>query len=189
MSGIYSRKKYDESYYPILKKMTLGSIDNKISDERIHNNYCINNNVPINSRTAFMSSLDYKNMQHLVDLESHLKNLDLPLSHQIDGRTIPERNVLLNKISEKIIKEDCKDEEFMDINTRLDSPPIFIREATITRFDYPIVPHTSYFYDGYEDSLQKGNNRSGVNTRLMAKDSMAKDSIVKDSMAKDKCTK
>jgi hypothetical protein len=134
-----------------------------------------------------MSSLDYKNMQHLVDLESHLKNLDLPLSQQIDGRTIPERNEISDKISEKIVKEDCPDEEFMDINTRLESPPIFIREATITRFDYPIVPHTSYFYDGYEDSLQKGNNRSGVNTRLMAKDSIANEANAKKSSVNNIC--
>jgi len=172
MSGIYSRQNYDDCYYPMLKKMSEGGVNHKISKERIHNNYCINNNLPMNSRTAFMSNLDYKNIQSLVDLESHLKNLDLPLSQQINGRTIPERNEVLNKISEKIIKEDCKDEEFTGINTRLDSPPIFIRESTITRFDYPIIPHTSYFYDGYENSLQKGNNRSGVNTRLMAKDSM-----------------
>jgi hypothetical protein len=187
MSGIYSRQNYDESYYPILKKMTEGSIDNKIGNERIHNNYCINNNVPINSRAAFMSSLDYKNMQHLVDLESHLKNLDLPLSQQIDGRTIPERNEISDKISEKIVKEDCPDEEFMDINTRLESPPIFIRETTFSRFDYPIVPHTSYFYDGYEDSLQKGNNRSGVNTRLMAKDSIANEANAKKSSVNNIC--
>jgi hypothetical protein len=151
--------------------MTEGGVNHKISSERIHNNYCINNILPMNSRTAFMSNLDYTNIQSLIDLESHLKNLDLPLSQQIIGRTIPERNEVLNKISEKIIKYDCKDEEFADINTRLDSPPIFIREATITRFDYPIVPHTTYYYDGYDNSLQKGNNRSGVNTRLMAKDS------------------
>jgi hypothetical protein len=175
MSGIYSRQNYDDCYYPMLKQMSEGGVNHKISSERIHNNYCINNNLPMNSRAAFMSNLDYKNINSLVDLESHLKNLDLPLSQQIDGRTIPERNVLLNKISEKIIKQDCTDQEFTDINTRLDSPPIFIREATITRFDYPIVPHTSYFYDGYENSLQKGNNRSGVNTRLMAKDSYAND--------------
>jgi hypothetical protein len=174
MSGIYSRKNYDDCYYPILKKMTEGSINHKISDERIHNNYCINNNVPINSKAAFMSSLDYKNIHNLVDLESHLKNLDLPLSQQINGRTIDERNVISNKISEKIIKEDCRDDEFADIHTRLEDPPIFIRETTITRFDYPIVPHTSYLYDGFENTLQKGNNRSGVNTRLMAKDSFAK---------------
>jgi hypothetical protein len=174
MSGIYSRKNYDDCYYPILKQMTEGSIEHKINNDKIHNNYCINNNLPMNSRAAFMSSLDYKNknIENFVDLESHLKNLDLPLSQQINGRTIPERNVVLNKISDKIIKEQCNGEEFSDINTRLESPPIFIRESTITRFDYPVVPHTSYFYNGYENTLQKGNNRSGVNTRLMAKDSI-----------------
>jgi hypothetical protein len=175
MSGIYSRQNYDDCYYPMLKKMTEGAINHKISDERIHNNYCINNNLSMNSKAAFMSSLDYKNIQNLVDVESHLKNIDLPLSHQINGRTINERNEVLNKISDKIIKQDCKDEEFTDINTRLDSPPIFIREATITRFDFPIVPHTNYIYDGYDNTLQKGNSRSGVNTRLMAKDNFAKE--------------
>lgn len=172
MSGIYSRQNYDDCYYPILKKMTEGSIKHEINNEKIHNNYCINNNLPMNSRAAFMSNLDYKNIENLVSLESHLKNLDLPLSQQINGRTIYERNVVLNKISDKIIKEDCNQIEFSDINTRLESPSIFIREATITRFDYPVVPHTSYYYDGYENSLQQGNNRSGVNTRLMAKDSI-----------------
>jgi hypothetical protein len=174
MSGIYSRKNYDECYYPILKKMTETGINHKISNKFIEHNYCINNNVPMNSRTGFMSNLDYKNIEHLVDLESHLKNIDLPLSQQINGRTISERNVLSNRISEKIIKEDCNNEEFVDINTRLDDPPIFIRETTFNRFEYPIVPHTSYLYDGYENTLQKGNNRSGVNTRLMAKDSFNK---------------
>lgn len=178
MSGIYSRKNYDDCYYPMLKKMTEGSIDNKINKEKIHNNYCINNNLPMNSRAAYMSNLDYKNIHNLVDLDSHLKNLDLPLSQQIDGRTISERNVVLNNISDKIIKEFCGDEEFTDINTRLDDPPIFIREATITRFEYPIIPHTSYFYNGYENSLQIGDNRRGINTRLMAKDSYGKENNV-----------
>ena len=80
-----------------------------------------------------------------------------------------------HNISDKIIKEFCGDEEFTDINTRLDDPPIFIREATITRFEYPIIPHTNYFYNGYENSLQIGDNRRGINTRLMAKDSYGKE--------------
>jgi hypothetical protein len=181
MSGIYSRQNYDECYYPILKKMTEGGIDNNINNEKIHNNYCINNILPMNSRGAYMSTLDYKNIHNLVDLESHLKNLDLPLSQQIEGRTVSERSVVLNKLSDKIVKEFCNDEEFTDINTRLDSPPIFIRESTITRFDYPIVPHTSYFYDGYDNSLQKGDNRRGINTRLMAKDSYAKENNFKNN--------
>ena len=181
MSGIYSRKNYDDCNYPMLKKMTEGGIDNNINNEKIHNNYCLNNNLPMNSRAAYMSSLDYKNVHNLVDLESHLRNLDLPLSQQIDGRTISERNVVLKNISDKIIKEVCDDEEFTDINTRLDSPPIFIREATISRFDYPIVPHTSYFYDGYDNSLQKGDNRRGINTRLMAKDSYAKENNINNN--------
>lgn len=173
MSGIYSRKNYDDCYNPILKKMTEGGINHQINEEKIYNNYCINNNVPMNSRAAFMSNLDYKNVHNLVDLESHLKNLDLPLSQQIEGRTIDERNEISNTISEKIIKEDCRDEEFLDINTRLDNPPIFMRENTITRFDFPVFPHTSYLYDGFENTLQKGNNRDGINTRLMAKDSFS----------------
>jgi hypothetical protein len=174
MSGIYSRKNYDDCYYPILQKMTEGGVTHQIDDKKIHNNYCINNNVPMNSKAAFMSNLDYKNIHNLVDLESHLKNLDLPLSQQIEGRTIDERNVLSNAISGKIIKENCKDDEFLDISTRLENPPIFIRESTMTRFDYPIISHTNYLYDGYENTLQKGNNRNGVNTRLMAKDSFSK---------------
>ena len=180
MSGIYSRQNYDDCYYPILKKMTEGSIDHNINDDKIYNNFCINHNVPTNSKTAFMSSLDYKNMENLIDLESHLKNLDLPLSHQIDGRTILERNEISKKFSDKLIKKDCCNEEFADLNTRLEDPPIFIRESTITRFDYPIVPHTSYLYNGFENTLQTGNSRSGVNTRLMAKDSFAKDSSAKE---------
>ena len=77
MSGIYSRQNYDDCYYPILKKMTEGSIDHNINDDKIYNNFCINHNVPTNSKTAFMSSLDYKNMENLIDLESHLKNIIL----------------------------------------------------------------------------------------------------------------
>lgn len=180
MSGIYSRQNYDDCYYPILKKMTEESINHNINDDKIYSNFCINNNVPTNSKTAFMSSLDYKNIENLIDLESHLKNLDIPLSQQIEGRTILERNKISKQISDKIIKKDCSDEEFTDLNTRLENPPIFIRESTFTRFDYPIVPHTSYLYDGFENTLQTGNSRSGVNTRLMAKDSFTKDSSVKE---------
>lgn len=180
MSGIYSRQNYDYCYYPILKKMTEESINHNINDDKIYSNFCINHNVPTNSKTAFMSSLDYKNIENLIDLESHLKNLDIPLSQQIEGRTILERNKISKQISDKIIKKDCSDEEFTDLNTRLENPPIFIRESTFTRFDYPIVPHTSYLYDGFENTLQTGNSRSGVNTRLMAKDNFTKDSSVKE---------
>lgn len=177
MSGIYSRKNYDNSYYPILKNMTEGGGNHAISLEKIDNNYCINNNVPMASRAAFMSKLDYKNINSIVDLESHLKNLDLTLSNEINGRTLTERNQISKQISDKIIKEDCNVEEFLDINTRLDNPPIFIRETTLSRFDFPIIPHTSYYYNGYENTMQIGNNRSGVNTRLVAKDIAAKQSL------------
>jgi hypothetical protein len=180
MSGIYTRKKYDDSYYPMVKNMTEGNGQHVISSERIYNNYCINNNVPINSRTAFMSNMDYKNMDHLIDLESHLKNLDIPLSNQIEGRTINERNEISNKISKNIIKNNCNDNDYLDINTRLENPPILVRGITTSRFDYPIVPHTSYYYDGYKNTLQTGNNRSGINTRLIAKD-IAKEKMTKDN--------
>jgi hypothetical protein len=176
MSGIYCRPNYDESYYSILKNTTEGPNKQIISSERIESPYCIHSNIPMASRAAFMSSLDYKNMNNLIDLESHLKNIDLPLSHEINGRTIHERNKISNKINNNIIKEDCnyKKYDFLDINTRLENPPIFIREETLSRFDFPIVPHTNYYYNGYDNTLQTGNNRSGVNTRLIAKDSIVK---------------
>lgn len=174
MSGFFSRLNYDDSYYPILKNTTEGPSKQIINSEKIENPYCINSNIPMVSKAAFISKLDYQNIENLIDLESHLKNLDLPLSHDINGRTIQERNEISNKINNNIIKENCTNVDFLDINTRLENPPIFIREATISRFDYPIIPHTNYFYNGYDNTLQTGNSRSGINTRLIAKDSIVK---------------
>lgn len=174
MSGIYCRQNYDENYYSILKNTTEGPSKQVINSDKISNSYCINSNIPMGSKAAFLSSLDYTNIENLIDLESHLKNLDLPLSHEINGRTIQERNIISNKISSNIIKENCNNNDFLDINTRLENPSIFIRETTLSRFDYPIVPHTNYYYNGYDNTLQTGNNRCGVNTRLIAKDSIVK---------------
>jgi hypothetical protein len=119
---------------------------------------------------------NYSNLDRVIALkDNHVK---MPACLTCDTPTILKRDE--NGYSFKRYCCTTCNKEFADINTRLEDPPIFIRETTITRFDYPIVPHTSYLYDGFENTLQTGNSRSGVNTRLMAKDNFAKDTFAKE---------
>ncbi len=169
MSGIYSRLKYDQNDYQNLVNISK-SVGNysTTKDQLANNKLCIADIKPVNARVAFNSS---SNISELVDVESNLKNIDVPLSNNIDIDTFDERYQAAKKIAKNLVHNDieCKD-ILHTVGTRFEVPTILTREATTSRFDYPLMPASVRFYNGFEGTSQVGNDRYGISTRLYAKD-------------------
>ncbi len=174
MSGIYSRKIYDNCDYRNLKHISEGAGQYTInSDLMSENEVCYPNIVPINYKPGYRSMHDVKNSVALTDIESHLLNLDIKYSNC--ENSMLEKNNIADKLRQNVdtSTSTCKpnvDALLASSNTRMDSPSILLRDKTFSRFDFPIVPHMAYFYDGVKGTSQEGNNRFGVNSRLVAKD-------------------
>ena len=174
MSGIYSRKIYDNCDYDNLKHIAEGAGQYTVNSDLMSNSeICYPSIVPINHKAGYRSMHDVKNSLALTEIESHLLNLDMKYSNCENN--ILERNNIADKLLQNVdsTTSTCKpdvDKQLTSSNTRMDSPSILLRDKTLSRFDFPIVPHTSYFYDGIQGTSQEGNNRFGVNSRLIAKD-------------------
>lgn len=172
MSGIYSRSKYDECDYQNLKKISesVGAYSTS-SDQVSGNRLCISGINPSNSRVGYISPNEFQNASLLTDMESHLKNIDIPLSNCMNGQVLSVRNERAKDIAKNFMVSNVVCNDMLNPkNTRLDLPAIGLREATTSRFDFPIIPPSSWFYNGVTGTKQVGNNRFGINSRLDAKD-------------------
>jgi hypothetical protein len=176
MSGIYSRAKYDDCDYANIKAITEGAGRYRVNLDQVRNNQlCISGVNPTNARIGYVSPNEFSNASLLTDMESHMWNIDIPTSNCLSGRTLLERNARAREIAKDfmIAKVECN-QELNPRNSRLDNPALLVREATTSRFDFPIVPHTAWFFDGHTGTTQVGNARAGISSRLDAKDSLGK---------------
>ncbi len=173
MSGFSCRNKYDNCYTNdfINQQTNPGSYN-------IEPYYAENNNKHVyyfgprqNSHLANTESFA-GNLVERKDVENYLLNLDVPNSRCVNINTIDNKNKKLQEIMNKI-KVDVKDDDnkMNDVYTRLNNNILDNRSVYINRYGFPIVePSLTIFY-GFENTKQVNNNRFGVNTRLMAKDS------------------
>jgi len=171
MSGIFSRKIYDDCYQSNRLNQGTGPGTYKVNVNQIQNEKCIVENGMSNLRSFWYSPNDIDNISSLADIESHLKNLDLPDSRCLEGRTMMEKNVYANYLSKNIkpLKTACSKSLELE-NTRLDKSVSEVKMLTQTRFDFPIRDPRSNVYYGFSmDSDQIGSNRYGVNSRQQAK--------------------
>jgi hypothetical protein len=126
-----------------------------------------------NLRSIWYGPNEVANVTTLSDIESHLKNLDLPNSRCVEGRTVTEKNAYANYLSKNLKSSSTMCSRNLEpSNTRLEASVLDVKMAPQTRFDYPIRDPRSFVYFGFSSpgSDQVGSNRFGVNTRLQAKD-------------------
>jgi hypothetical protein len=142
---------------------------------QIQNEKCIVENGMSNLRSFWYSPNDVDNISSLADIESHLKNLDLPDSRCLEGRTMIEKNAYANSLS-KNIKSSGVCTKLLDVgNTRLENPVSDVKMMVQTRFDFPIQDPREWIYYGFNGSEQVDSNRFGINTRLQAKNTASID--------------
>lgn len=173
MSGIFSRKIYDDCYQSNRLNQGIAPGSYKVNSTQIQNQSCIASNGMSNSRGMWYGPNESSFVTSLSDIESHLKNLDLPDSRCVEGRTVAEKNAYANYLSKSITtKTGTCSRNLEPSNTRLEGSVLDVKMAPQSRFDFPIRDPRSYVYYGFQTkgSEQVGTNRFGVNTRLQAKD-------------------
>lgn len=177
MSGISSRKIYDDCYQSNRVNQETGPGSYKVNIDQVGNEKCfVQTGTGNNVNNFWYNPTDIKNINFLSDIESHLKNLDLPDSRCLEGKTLIEKNIYANYLSKNIqsSKKTCSQD--LDLrNTRLENSLSEVKMLTQNRFDFPIIDPRAYVYYGYKDSEQNGSNRFGVNTRQQAKNMKAVD--------------
>lgn len=188
MSGIFSRKIYDDCYQSNRLNQGTGPGTYKVNPTQVQNISCVASNGMSNSRSMWFGPNETPYITALSDIESHLKNLDLPDSRCVEGKTVAEKNAYANYLSKGITTTTtgmCS-RNLEPTNTRLEGSVLDVKMAPQTRFDFPIRDPKSYVYYGIEsaNSEQVGSSRFGVNTRLQAKDMTPADYYAKLSNTK-----
>lgn len=170
MSGIFSRKIYDDCYQSNWTSQKTGAGSYKVNPTQVAQSACIGANGVNNYKGFWYGANEVKNINILSDVESHLKNLDIPDSRCLEGRTLIEKNMNAKKILGGFanVTSTCN-RQLESTNSRLDSAVSDVKMMVQTRYDYPIVDPRAYVYNGINDE-QSGSNRFGVNSRLQAKD-------------------
>lgn len=172
MSGIFSRKIYDDCYQSNRVNQHTAPGSYRVNPTQLYNAGCVSSNGTSNMRGVWYGPNEVQHIQALSDIESHLKNLDVPDSRCLQGRTMIEKNLYANLLSKGINTNNkiCS-RNLEPTNTRLEASTLDVKMAPQTRFDFPIRDPRSYVYYGFETkgSEQVGSSRFGVNTRLQAK--------------------
>jgi len=174
MSGIVSRTKYDNEYF--------NEFVNQQTNEgnyRINNVYSENNNRcyslfgPRQNNNNTNSEISSYNVSDRREIESYLRNLDMPTSRSMNYRTLNDKNDKLNDLlKSKQLNTFNECNNFLDINnTRLDNDLRDFKSVNIDRYEYPIIQPLNYVFNGFSNTEQVNNDRNGVNSRLRAKDS------------------
>lgn len=172
MAGIFSRVRYDEGDVENLKYISEGEGRYRTLYDQINNSKsCVAGVNSSNTRSGLFGKVEYNEIGNIVDLESHLKTLDMPISDVLPGNVPEDRakkaKEILSKLNNTV--SDCNsilDPQF----SRLEIPANLYRDIPFNRFEFPLVPPETSVYEGIQGTPQIGNNRQGINTKLMAKD-------------------
>ena len=170
MSGVSSRKIYDQCYQSNRINQETASGSYKVDSSQIKQAACVGANGVNNYKGFWYGLNEINNINVLSDVESHLKNLDIPDSRCLEGRTLIEKNNNALKLlgTYKNVSDTCN-RQLESTNTRLEMPVTNIKMMAQSRYDFPIIDPRAFVYMGLT-AEQSGSNRFGINSRLQAKD-------------------
>lgn len=171
MSGSYNRKLYDHCDLAEQDRISKGNGNYNLNKDSKKHKASLR---PIGIMQNKDSIFNPHRMIHvgaMVDLESHLRNLD-ENDDRCGDKSIKEKNKRAEKIyGEKQKQTFEKAERGLESSySRMEHPAQDVRSMTVNRFDFPVTdPRAEIFY-GFEGTEQVGDLRFGMNTRLDARD-------------------
>jgi hypothetical protein len=173
MSSYFARKIYDQCVQNNRINAETAPGSYKLEPSQLQYGNCILTNNSTNAKSIWYGGSEKGHTSHLSDIESHLKNLDIPDSKCLEGRTMIEKNLYAKSLiaNYKSISETCNkqlDPQF----SRLELPVTSYKSKTQTRFGFPIINPSEFVYYGTVPE-QYNNNRFGINSRLVEKDKLA----------------
>ena len=171
MSGIYSRKIYDQCFQNEIQEASVGTGNYMLHPDQNSNEPCLAANNIVGQKDNWFNPYNIHDVGNMVNIESHLKRMDLADSRCSQGRTLAEMNAYGDHLKKKLkphVKKDCN-RQMQSSFTRMEDPAMEVRSMTTSRFDFPIEdPRGNVYYGMTSD--QEGDNRFGMNTRLEARD-------------------
>ena len=175
MSSNYSRKIYDDCFQEEIVRTSKGPGNYRVNTVQKSNKPTYPSQDNVSFRDNIYNPSMIKNVQDLINIESHLMRLDNNDNRCLEGRTLEDLNKCGNSLVEKLPKN--RGESNRELNSsysRMERPALDVREMTTSRFDFPIEDPRKSVYTGMT-SQQNGDERFGFNSRLMAKDMLAAD--------------
>ncbi len=165
MSGYHDRKLYEKCY----TNMKDTSYKKQI-DYNLYTNYALNSNCcnGFQGQTKNLFNQDLNKLGTKSEIESLLQWRNSDSSKCIKGRTLEEKNKLLNEKKNEF-EYSCNDCNILleQINTKLNGN--FNREVPYNN-NLENIYGDQMIYNGINGTDQYNNNRFGVNTKLMTKD-------------------
>lgn len=171
MSGFYSRKMYDECFQGQIKAASVGTGNYMLHPDQHSNEPCFASNNIVGQKDNWFNPFNIHDVGNMVNIESHLKRIDLADSNCVQGRTLAEMNTYGNHLKNKLKPHEKKqcNRQMESSYSRMDNSALDVKSMTTSRFDFPIEdPRGSVYYGMTSD--QEGDNRFGTNTRLEARD-------------------
>jgi hypothetical protein len=174
MSGAYTRKLYDHCDMEEQDRISKGNGNYNLSkDPKLHKARLRPNGI-MQSRDSIFNPHRKIHIGAMVDLESHLRNIDDNENNndRCGDKTIKEKNRIAGKIYNDDVKQKFgkAEQRLAPSYSRMERPAQDVRSMTINRFDFPVTdPRAEIFY-GFEGTQQVGDMRFGMDTRLDARD-------------------
>ena len=105
------------------------------------------------------------NLGDLVNIESHLKRMDLHDSKCIQGRTLDDMNMVGDHLKNKLKSSDNKCNIMLQSShSRMENPTLNVKSMTMSRFDFPLEDPRGQVYYGM-GGIQSGDMRFGTDSR------------------------
>jgi hypothetical protein len=165
MSGNYSRKMYDDCFQKDIIEESKGPGKYRVNPVPKSNVPCYAPESVVGSKDTMFNPYHKLELGTLVNIESHLKRMDLHDSRCVKGRTLEEMNTFGNHLTDKIRKDkkNCN-RKLESTYSRMEDPALEVRSMTTSRFDFPIEDPRGQVYYGMT-SEQVGDSRFGIDTR------------------------
>lgn len=170
MSGNYTRKLYDDCFQKDIERTSKGPGNYWLHPDQTSRKPCNVAPSVMGQKDNMFNPHRSRDIGNNMNIDSHLRRMDLTSSHCSQGRTLAEMNIIANNLKKKLttVTNDCN-RGLESSFSRLENPVINVKSMNTSRFDFPIEdPRGQVFYGMTEE--QQGDMRFGVNSRLDARD-------------------
>ena len=139
MSGKYSRKIYDDCFQENIVRATKGPGNYMLHPDQQSNEPCLAPVGVVGMRDNFFNPHRSNDINSNVDIESHLKRIDITDSYCSKGRTLADMNTTANGLKSKLTTKTKNCNRGLESSySRFENPVINVKSMTTSRFDFPI---------------------------------------------------